>query len=344
MRLADCCRRGFLRRRGKGFGPLKGKICAYLSLKDDIRVAVRTGSVNAGHTVVYNNKEYKLRIVPCAFVNPRATLCIAAGANVRIDVLMRELEITNVRDRLKIDPQASIIEDEHVKREREDQFLISTIGSTGQGVGAAIVDRVRRVARLARDVKELRDYLDDVLMIVWRALQQGQNVLLEGTQGYYLSLYHGTYPYVTSRDTTASAVCSEVGIGPKMVDEVIVVFKSYVTRVGGGPLPSEIPEEEAERLGLIEVATVTGRKRRVAPFNFELARRAIIANSATQVALTRIDALFPSASRVRKYDELPREAKEFIDKVEDELKVPVTIVSTGPNVFDTIDLREFKGR
>jgi len=340
LRLVNGGRRRLLWRRGKGLGPLEGKICAYLSLKDDVKVAVRTGSVNAGHTVVYNNKEYKLRIVPCGFVNPRATLCIAAGANVRIDVLMKELELTNTKGRLKIDPQASIIEDEHVKREREDQFLISKIGSTTQGVGAAVVDRVRRVARLARDVKELSEYLDDVPMIVWRALQQGQNVLLEGTQGYYLSLYHGTYPYVTSRDTTASAVCSEVGIGPKMVDEVVVVFKSYVTRVGGGPLPGELPEEEAEKLGLVEVATVTGRRRRAAPFNFELAKRAVIANSATQIALTRIDVLFPSASRVRKYDELPREAKEFIEKVEDELKVPVTIISTGPDVFDTIDLRD----
>jgi adenylosuccinate synthase len=342
LRLVNGSRWRLLWRRGKGFGPLKGKVCAYLSLKDDVRVAVRTGSVNAGHTVVFNDKEYRLRIVPCGFVNPRATLCIAAGANVRIDVLMREIELTNAGDRLRIDPQASIIEDEHVRREREDQFLISKIGSTGQGVGAAIVDRVRRVARLARDVKELSKYLDDVLMIVWRAIQQGQNVLLEGTQGYYLSLYHGTYPYVTSRDTTASAVCSEVGIGPKMVDEVIVVFKSYVTRVGGGPLPGELSEEEAERLGLVEVATVTGRRRRVAPFNFELAKRAIIANSATQVALTRVDALFPSASRIRKYDQLPREVKEFVEKVEDELKVPVTIISTGPDVFDTIDLREVK--
>jgi len=307
-----------------------------------VRVAVRTGSVNAGHTVVYNDKEYKLRMVPCGFVNPRATLCIAAGANVRIDVLMREVELTNAKDRLRIDSQASIVEDEHVKREREDQFLISKIGSTGQGVGAAIVDRVRRVARLARDVEELKEYLDDVLMIVWRALRRGQNVLIEGTQGYYLSLYHGTYPYVTSRDTTASAVCSEVGIGPKMVDEVVVVFKSYITRVGGGPLPGELPEEEIERLGLIEVATVTGRRRRVAPFDFELAKRAVIANSATQIALTRIDALFPSASRIRKYEELPREAKEFIENVESELKVPVTIISTGPDVFDTIDLRGTK--
>ncbi|MHC1637243.1 MAG: adenylosuccinate synthetase, partial [Candidatus Nezhaarchaeales archaeon] len=201
----------------------------------------------------------------------------------------------------------------------------------------------RRVARLARDVKELRNYLGDVLAIICNALDHGHNVLLEGTQGYYLSLYHGTYPYVTSRDTTASAVCSEVGVGPKMVDEVIVVFKSYVTRVGEGPLPGELPEEEAEKLGLIEVATVTGRKRRVAFFNYELAKRAVIANSATQIALTRVDTLFPHASRAKRYEDLPREAREFIENIENNLKVPVTIVSTGPDVFDTIDLRDLKG-
>ncbi|MEM2025922.1 MAG: adenylosuccinate synthetase, partial [Desulfurococcaceae archaeon] len=142
---------------------------------------------------------------------------------------------------------------------------------------------------------------------------------------------------------TASAVCSEVGIGPKMVDEVIVVFKSYVTRVGGGPLPGELSNEEAEKLGLVEVATVTGRRRRAAPFNYELAKRAVKANSATQLALTRIDTLFPAASRVRRYDDLPREAKDFIDGIEDRLKVPVTIISTGPDVHDTVDLRGAKG-
>ncbi len=314
-----------------------------MALKDDVKVAVRTGSVNAGHTVIYNNKEYKLRMIPCSFINPHTTLCIAAGANIRIDVLMSELELTGTSNRLKVDPQASIIEEKHVKRERGNQHLMSRIGSTGQGVGAAIEDRVRRIAKLARDVEELRNYLDDVLVIVCNALDHGHNVLLEGTQGYYLSLYHGTYPYVTSRDTTASAVCSEVGIGPKMVDEVIVVFKSYVTRVGEGPLPGELPREEAEKLGLVEVATVTGRRRRVAFFNYELAKRAVIANSATQVALTRIDILFPHASRTRRYEDLPREAKEFIENIEGNLKVPVTIVSTGPDVFDTIDLRGIKG-
>jgi len=318
-------------------------VAGYLSIKDDVAVAVRTGSVNAGHTVVYNGKEYRLRMIPCSFVNPKAKLCIAAGANVNVEVLLSEVELTGTHDRVKVDFQASIIEKGHIERERANSYLMGKIGSTGQGVGSAIEDRVRRRARLARDVEELKQYLDDVVMIVHEALSGGGNVLLEGTQGYYLSLYHGTYPYVTSRDTTASAVCSEVGIGPKYVDEVIVVFKSYVTRVGAGPLPGEISETEAEKLGLVEIATVTRRRRRVAPFNFEMAKRAVIANSATQVALTRLDTLFPKASHVTRFEDLPSDAKKFVDEVEERLGVPVTIISTGPDVFDTIDLRRAKG-
>ena len=105
----------------------------------------------------------------------------------------------------------------------------------------------------------------------------------------YISLYHGEYPYVTSKDVTASAACSDVGIGPKNVDEVIVVFKSYVTRVGAGPLENEISEEEINKKGWSEFGTVTGRQRRAAPFNFELAKKACIINSATQIALTKLD-------------------------------------------------------
>ncbi|RLE62460.1 MAG: adenylosuccinate synthetase, partial [Thermoprotei archaeon] len=130
-----------------------------------------------------------------------------------------------------------------------------------------------------------------------------------------------------------------VGIGPKRVDEVILVFKSYVTRVGAGPLEGELSEEDAERLGLVEYATVTGRRRRSAPFNLNLARRAIILNSPTQIAITKIDTLYPQAKGVREYSKLPREAREFIERIEEELKTPVTLIGTGPRVEDMVDLR-----
>ena len=128
---------------------------------------------------------------------------------------------------------------------------------------------------LARDVPELKPYLMDVSEETNRAIDAGKNVLLEGTQGIQLSLFHGGYPYVTGRDTSAAAICSEAGGGPTKVDNVLLVFKSFMTRVGAGPMPGEISKEEAQRRGWFETAAGTGRDRRSAPFNFELARKAV---------------------------------------------------------------------
>jgi len=161
--------------------------------------------------------------------------------------------------------------------------------------------------------------------------------LVEGTQGTYLSLYHGTYPYVTSRDTTASGILSEIGIGPKRVDNIVVVFKAYVTRVGEGPLEGELKPEEAEKRGWVEKASVTGRLRRAAPFNFKLAERAVMLNSATCIAITKLDALFPEASHVRSWDKLPGEAKKWIEEVESVLKKPVVLIGTGEFLEDVVD-------
>ncbi|RLF17573.1 MAG: adenylosuccinate synthetase [Thermoprotei archaeon] len=318
----------------------KGKISAYLALKDDVDMAVRTGSVNAGHTVVFNGKRYKLRLVPSAFVNERTRLLIGPGANINPEILINEIKSLNVENRIGIDPLCSIIEEKHIIEDRKSAFLSKKIGTTGQGVGPAIEDRVRRRAKLAKDLPELRPYITDVPLEINRALDEGKKVIIEGTQGLFLSLYYGTYPYVTSRDTSASGVCSEAGVGPKRVDHVIVVFKAYVTRVGGGPLTGELSMEEAMRRGWIERATVTGRVRRVAPFNITMARRAVMINSATQVAITKIDVLYPNAKGLREYDELPKEAKAFIETIEKQLGVPVTLIGTGEDVHDVIDRRE----
>ena len=134
-----------------------------------------------------------------------------------------------------------------------------------------------------------------------------------------------------------------MGVGPTKVDEVIMVLKAYVTRVGAGPLPGELPWEEAQRRGWAEVATVTGRKRRAAPFNFELAKRAAMLNGATQIALTKLDVLYPACRGARNYDELPEEAKRFISEIEEKVGIPVTLIGTGPEAMDTIDLRAEKG-
>ncbi len=321
----------------------KGKVVSYLAKRDRVDIAVRTGSVNAGHTVMVNGNVFKLRMIPSAFIHKEARLLIGPGANVNPTIFLREVEELGVRDRVGVDYQCSIIEEQHIIRDRSDAHLAKKIGSTGQGVGPAIEDRVRRIAKLARDIGDLKPYLTDVPLEVNRALDNGKYVLLEGTQGIFLSLYHGTYPYVTSRDTSAAAVCSEVGVGPTKVSDVIVVFKAYVTRVGGGPLEGELSLEEAKRRGWFEKATVTGRIRRVAPFNFKLAKRAVMINGATQIALTKLDILFPDSRGVKEFDELGSEAKKFISKIEEELGVPVTLIGTGPDVDEMVDRREELG-
>ncbi len=321
----------------------KGKIASYLALKDNPSIAVRCGAVNAGHTVVYEGRKWKLRVVPSAFVNKSTRLMVAPGALIRLDVLFKEMEETNTKDRLMIDRHTGVIEERHVMEERRDAFLSNKIGSTLQGVGRAMADRVLRKLRLAKEFPELSKLVGDVALEVNNALDRGETVHIEGTQGTYLSLYHGTYPYVTSRDTTASAFASEVGVGPKKVDEVIIVFKAYVTRVGGGPLPGELSEDEIRRRGWVEIATVTGRLRRAAPFNIELARRAIMLNSATQIAITKLDMLFPETRGVKEWDKLSNRAREWISRLEEELKIPVSIISTGEEVSSTIDRRKELG-
>lgn len=312
----------------------KGKIVAYLALRDEVDACARTGSVNAGHTVVWKGVKYGLRMVPSAFVYENCRLYIAPGANVNVEIFLREVDETNVKGRIWVDKYSSIIEAKHIEL---DQATGGRIGTTGQGVGPAIADRVRRVAKLAEHFEGLREYLADVPQELNKILDRKGKVILEGTQGTFLSLIHGTYPYVTSRDTTASAICSEVGIGPKKVDDVLLVFKAYVTRVGKGPLEGEIDREEALRRGWLEKATVTGRERRAAPFNFNLALRAVMLNAPTELALTKLDVLYPECTGARSFGELPLEAKQFIREVEEKLKVPVTLIGTGPNVEDVID-------
>jgi adenylosuccinate synthase len=247
--------------------------------------------------------------------------------------------MTGVGKRIGVDAYSGVILPEHIEREKKDEFLMKKVGSTGSGVGAATVDRTLRMLKLAKEFDELKPYTTNVYEEVQGAIDKDEDLIVEGTQGLYLSLYHGTYPFVTSRDVSASGVCSEVGIGPKSVKDVIIVFKSYVTRVGGGPLDGELSEEEAQKRGWMEIATVTGRKRRAAPFNFDLAKKAVKMNSATQIALTKLDTVFPECKGLTSDKKLSPAAREFIDEIESKLQVPVTIIGTGPRTQDIIDSR-----
>src|SRR6185312_17388941 len=169
---------------------------------------------------------------------------------------------------------------------------------------------------LAKDLPEVSLFLEDVSNSINYSIDNKENVLIEGTQGTFLSLYHGMYPYVTSKDVTASAICSDVGVGPKKIDDVLIVFKSFVTRVGEGPLANEISIDEAREKNWMEFGSVTGRQRRAAPFDFDLAKKSIRVNSATQIAITKLDVMFPSCAGMRQYEKLPADARKFIEDIE----------------------------
>ncbi len=330
---------------GGGWGDEgKGKCITYLCYKDKPSIIARAGvGPNAGHSVEFRGERYALRLTPSGFIYEDAKLFIGAGVLIDPEVFLHEMEYLdkyNVRERTFIDYRCAIIEEKHRIQDRSSHHLSKKIGSTGTGCGPANADRVLRTAKLANEIPEIRGYLTDVPLQINKSLDKDEDVFIEGSQGFGLSLYYGTYPYVTSKDTTASTAAADVGVGPTRVDEVITVFKAYATRVGEGPFPTEITQEEAEEMGLEEYGTVTGRRRRIGLFDMEMAKESCMINGTTQIAVTCVDRLYPECERVREYSRLSAKVKRFIEDIEDATGVPVTIISTGPDLNDTIDLRD----
>ncbi len=319
----------------------KGKIVAHLALKDKPSIIARGGvGPNAGHTVEEGKQKHGVRMVPSGFIYEDARLLIGAGVLIDPYVLEREINEFRVHDRIGIDNRCTLIEEKHILEDKQNKRLASEIGTTGTGCGPANKDRVMRCARQAKDIEELNTYITDVPLEINDALDAGQMVIIEGTQGFGISLFYGTYPYVTSKDTTASQIAADVGIGPTRVDDVIIVFKAFPTRVGEGPFPTEVDPEEAKRMGIVEYGTVTGRQRRIGTWDGYMAKYSAMINGATQVALTGLDKLDPSCYGITDYDGLSDTIKEFVNNAEQDIGVPITILSTGSKISQTIDLRK----
>jgi adenylosuccinate synthase len=199
--------------------------------------------------------------------------------------------------------------------------------------------------KLAKDVPEARQFLTDVAAEVNEGIDKGQTCIIEGTQGFGLSLYHTLcYPYATSRDTTASAFLSEVGISPLKVTSIVMAVRTYPIRVEGnsGPLKDEISWEELRRLSgypydIQEFTTVTGRLRRVAKFDLELVKRAVMVNRPTEIALHGVDYLDYKNKGIYDCQCLTKETKDFINLIEKNFEVPVIIIGTGPENKEVID-------
>jgi adenylosuccinate synthase len=183
----------------------KGHVVA--TLAPEYQVLVRVGGPNAGHKVrLASGETYTHRQLPSGTLTSTGQLVLAPGSVLRTETLMKEIAECGVEvGRLAIDPMAMIITDADI--EGEEQGVVASIGSTKQGVGHASARRIRERGGevvLARDVPDLKPYIRPAREVLDDALGRGDRILVEGTQGTGLSLYHGLYPYVTSRDTTAS--------------------------------------------------------------------------------------------------------------------------------------------
>jgi adenylosuccinate synthase len=139
----------------------------------------------------------------------------------------------------------------------------------------------------------LRPYVADTSLLLNKALEKGENVLLEGSQGTLLDVDHGTYPFVTSSNPTAGGASTGSGIGPTRISRVIGIVKAYTTRVGSGPFPTELFDEDGEKLRSIggEFGTTTGRSRRCGWYDAPIARYAVRINGLTDFFLTKLDVL-----------------------------------------------------
>ena len=230
---------------------------------------------------------------------------------------------------------------------------------------------IERYVELGR---QFAAYVTDVSREINEALDEGKNVMAEGAQGTHLDVVHGTQKFVTSSSTIAGSACASLGVGPTRVDNVIAIVKAYITRVGEGPLPTELFDELGERIQIAggEFGTTTGRGRRCGWFDLPLLKKAIYLNGYTEISLTKLDVLsgldpvricvsynyrgenvgYPpelteelekcspvyedlpgwrdDLTQVKSFDDLPENAKDYVKRLEELMKVPITYISVGP--------------
>lgn len=320
----------------------KGKTCAHLARRLDAGLAVRAGvGTNAGASFTLSDGTLaKHRQLPTAWVNPRTDLAVGPGVLVDPTILADELARFDVADRTMVDPRCGLITEEDFAEEEADDFLREVVGTSGSGVGPARSRYVNRKARQVRDLPELAALTGDVAVAANTRSAAGEVVLVESAQGTQLSLSLSfEYPCTTVKNCTAAAAIDDVGLSWREVSEVVLVVKALPSRVGEGPLPYEMPHEEAVRRGIAEYGVNTGRQRRKASrIDDELLRYAAMVNGPTQIALTFTDHLDPAMKGARDAAAITRPVRDVIEQVERITDAPVTMLDTGPLLDDVIDL------
>lgn len=321
----------------------KGKVALELKRRRaDYAYVVRPGGTNSGHTGYdRGGQRMVLRQLPAAAIDGDVAVIFPAGSYVDPDLLLKEIELTGIAPGLvHMDRRAQLIRPEHRDAEAHSG-LLSSIGSTGSGTGAAVMSRLARYGRGSipgMPVEEhaaLQPFICDVAGLLDDALSRGRGVLLEGTQGFGLSVLHGdSWPKATARDTTAAGFLSEAGLPPRKVRDVVMVLRALPIRVAGdsGPLLGETDWAAVGRASdaqddMTEYTSVTNRVRRVGCFDAAVVRRAIAANDPSLVVLNHLDHV---DAAVRGTEPLTDRTRRFVDEVERGIGRRVEMVGTGP--------------
>ncbi|MBP2031234.1 adenylosuccinate synthase [Methanohalophilus levihalophilus] len=194
------------------------------------------------------------------------------------------------RDEIRM---ADLVDEERLRSRLAEISAQKEATIVQMGGDASIVLDDEKISRYAALGQMLAPYVTDVSLEINRALDEGKNVLAEGAQGSHLDVIHGTQKYVTSSSTIAGSACAGLGVGPTRVDEVLGIVKAYITRVGAGPLPTELEDEAGKHLHDVghEFGTTTGRSRRCGWFDLPLVKKAAYLNGYTSLALTKLDVL-----------------------------------------------------
>ena len=346
----------------------KGHVAAYLAKEYDY--LVRVGGPNAGHSVSAPSGVYTYHQLPSGARDTNAILLLGPGMTINVENMLKEIGDCGVTpDRLYIDPQAMIISEED--RSSEDG-LVKKIASTGQGGGAASARRILerdKSTKLARDIPALAPYVGEepnyrgsITAILEKAYKAGASILLEGTQGSGLSLYHGEYPYVTSRDTNVAGCLAEAGISPSRVRRILMVVRTAPIRVGdpegvpgatSGTLKHPITLESISKVAGIDLeelkknerTSTTKRPRKIGWFEWEQFRKACALNAPTDIVLTFADYIHVDNRNARRFEQLTQDTIKFVEELERVAQAPVSLVNTRfMRDEDRLDLRSIIDR
>ncbi|MBQ9812462.1 MAG: adenylosuccinate synthase [Thermoguttaceae bacterium] len=415
----------------------KGKIVDFLTAQNEIVVRYQ-GGANAGHTVVFDGKKYKLSLIPSGIFRPEVRSCIASGVVIDPAAILGEIDRlresgVEIEKNLFISDRAHVIFPWHKEEDRlmnDSGVRSEAIGTTGRGIGPCYRDKVGRstavrmgdlyrpdfpekirkivalknaylpgmakndevratvepldaekiIAEYSEYAERLRPFVGDVVSFLLDAVDANKNVLLEGAQGSLLDVDYGTFPYVTSSNSSGVGVTAGSGLPATFIKRVVGIIKAYTTRVGGGPFPTELHDEIGQRIRDRghEYGTVTKRPRRCGWFDAVAVRYSSRLGGATELSVMLLDVLsgfdeinicvayeldgkridcFPSdvddlarvkpiyetlpgwseeIDQVRKYEDLPENARKYLERLSEILGRPISFVSVGPGREQTI--------